>query len=67
MRINITALLPVIGFCGRLPDFDLGREAPSHEEFYRQKKIPAEIEAGGPDAYKLAVLLLIGAAIFSLL
>jgi hypothetical protein len=66
MRANITSLLSVVGFCGRLPDFDLGSEACSHEEFYRQEKIPAEIEAGGPDAYKLAVLLLIGAAIFSL-
>ena len=65
MRANITALLPVVGFCGRLPNFDLESGTSSQEMLPYQKEAP-EIHAGGLDAYKLAVLLLIGAAVLSL-
>jgi hypothetical protein len=66
MRTNITAFLPVIGFCGRLPALDLGSGSPSQEGLSRGNEVPAHAEVGGPDAYKLAVVLLVGAAILSL-
>ena len=66
MRANITAFLPVIGFCGRLPAFNLGSELPSRETFSRRNEVPVDTEVGGPDAYKVAVVLLVGAAILSL-
>jgi len=66
MRANITAFLPVIGFCGRLPAFNLGSELSPPERLSRGNEVPVDTEVGGPDAYKVAVVLLVGAAIFSL-
>jgi len=66
MRTNITAFLPVIGLCGRLPVLDLGSGSPSQERLSRWNEVPAHAEVRGPDAYKLAVVLLVGAAILSL-
>jgi hypothetical protein len=67
MRANIIALLPVVGFFGRLPEFDLGSGASSQEMLPCQKEAPAEIYAEGLDSYKVAVLLFVGAAVLSLL
>lgn len=65
MRANITAFLPAMGFCGRLPALDLVTGIPPQERFSRENEGSAS-EAGGPDAYKLAVLLLVGASILTL-
>jgi hypothetical protein len=66
MRANINAFLPAIGFCGRLPALDLRSGIPSQERLGHKGAAPANAEVGEPDAYKLAVLLLVGIAILSL-
>ena len=66
MRANLSAFLPAIGFFGRLPAFNLGSGIPSEEKPSQVKKAPAAAEIRGLDAYMVAVLLLIGAAILSL-
>jgi hypothetical protein len=66
MRANITAILPSIGFCGRLPAVDLRSRIPSQESPGHKNEVPTDVEVGEPDAYKVAVLLLVGAAILSL-
>jgi hypothetical protein len=66
MRANINAFLPAIGFCGRLPALDLRSGIPSQERLGYKSEAPADAEVGKPDAYKLAVLLLVGVAILSL-
>jgi hypothetical protein len=65
MRANITAFLPVVGFCGRFPALESGSR-PSREKLRHHNGVPSCAEVGGPDAYKMAVLLLAGAAILSL-
>jgi len=66
MRANISAFLPAIGFCGRLPALDLRSGIPSQERPGHKNEVPADAEVGEPDAYKVAVLFLVGAAILSL-
>jgi hypothetical protein len=66
MRANLTAFLPAVGFFGRLPAFNLGSGIPSEERLSHKKEAPAAAEIRGLDAYMVAVLLLIGAAILSL-
>jgi hypothetical protein len=66
MRANITAFLPAVGLCGRLPALDLGTGIPSQNRLGREDEASSDAEVGGPDAYKVAVLLLVGAAILSL-
>jgi len=66
MRANITAFLPAVGFFGRLPAPELGSGIHSRKKLSHQNDIPACVEVGGPDTYKVAVLLLAGAAILSL-
>ena len=66
MRANITAFLPAVGFFGRLPALDLGSGIPPQEKLSHGKDVSADAEVGRPDAYKVAVLLLAGAAILSL-
>jgi hypothetical protein len=66
MRTNITAFMPTIGFCGHLPALNLGSGIPSRERLGHENGARVDAEAGGLDAYKVAVLLLVGAAIFSL-
>jgi hypothetical protein len=66
MRANITAFLPAVGFFGRLPALQLGSGIPSRKKLSHQNHVPACVEVGGPDAYKVAVLLLAGAAMLSL-
>lgn len=67
MRADITALLSAVGFRRRLLIFDVGNEASSHKRLYPQQETSAETRAVGLDAYKMAVLLLIGTAVLSLL
>jgi hypothetical protein len=66
MRANITAFLPAIGFCGRLPALDFGSGIPSQARLSHKKEAPADAMVGGLDPYKVAVLVLVGAAILSL-
>ena len=66
MRANICAFLPAVGFFGRLPALDLQSGVPSRQKLSRETETLADAEVGGPDAYKVAVLLLVGAAILSL-
>jgi hypothetical protein len=66
MRIHITALLPAIGFCGRLPALDLETEPLSQNALPRQNEAPPLPETGGLDVYKVAVMFLVGASILSL-
>lgn len=66
MRANITVFLPALGFCGRLPALDLRTGNPSQKMFSHEDEESSDTEVGGPDAYKVAVLLLVGASILSL-
>jgi hypothetical protein len=66
MRANVTVFLPTIGFCGRLPASDLRTGNPSQKMLNHEDEDSSGTEVGGPDAYKVAVLLLVGAAILSL-
>jgi hypothetical protein len=66
MRANITSFLPIVAFFERLPALELGSGIPSREKLSHQNDVPACVEVGGADAYKVTVLLLAGAAILSL-
>jgi hypothetical protein len=66
MRATIYAFQPGTGFFGRLPAAEPGRRNSSQERFGPRKNGPAEAEAWELDAYKVAVLLLVGAALISL-
>lgn len=66
MRATVTALLPVIGFCGHSQEFDQVSEASSQERLNCLNQASAETQAGEFDVYKLAVLLLVGAAVLSI-
>ena len=66
MRASVNAFLPAIGFCGRSPAADLGSGSSSQERFGHRNESPADAEVGELDAYKVAVLLLVAAAILSL-
>jgi hypothetical protein len=55
-----------LGFCGRLPALDLRTGNPSQKMFSHEDEESSDTEVGGPDAYKVAVLLLVGASILSL-
>jgi hypothetical protein len=69
MRASVNAFLPAIGFCRRLPALDLRSGSSSQERqerFGPRIESPADVQAGELDAYKVAVLLLVGAAILSL-
>jgi hypothetical protein len=66
MRANIIACLPSIGFSGRLPALDLKSRIPSQEDLSMENEVTANAEVERPDAYQVAVMLSIGAAILSL-
>jgi hypothetical protein len=66
MRTNINVFLPAMGFCGRLPALDSGGQIPSRERLGHKNEASAGDEVREPDAYKVAVLLMVGAAILSL-
>jgi hypothetical protein len=66
MRANIIACLPSIGFFGRLPALDLKSRIASQEDLGRENQVAANAEVHRSDAYQVAVILSIGAAIISL-
>jgi len=66
MRANITAFLPAIGLCGRLPVLSLDSGTPSQEQSGHENEVPAGAGVGGTDVYMVAILLLAGAAILTL-
>jgi hypothetical protein len=66
MRVNIIACLLAVGFFGCLTALNLRSGIPSQEKLGTENEAPADNEAGGPDAYKVAVVLSVGAAILSL-
>ena len=65
MRANIIPCLPSLGFFG-LPALDLKSRIPSQEDLSMENEVAADAEVERPDAYKVAVMLSIGAAILSL-
>lgn len=65
MRTVIVVCLMAAGFSGCLLAFDSRGEVPSQEKLSPESEVPAGDEVAGPDAYKLAVLVLVGAAILS--
>jgi hypothetical protein len=65
MRANIVVCLLAAGFSGRLTALNLRSGIPSQEKLSPENEGPADA-AVGPDAYKLAVLVSVGAAILSL-
>lgn len=66
MGANITGYLPVIGFFGRATVLELKSEVSSQEKYSHGKEAPgAEVER--LNAYKVAVLLAVGATILSVL
>jgi hypothetical protein len=67
MRTPVNALLPVVGFCGRLPASNLRPGFPLSEQAAERQEQSAEPKIWEPDAYKVAVLLLAAAAILSAL
>jgi hypothetical protein len=65
MYANIIADLMARGF-GGMTSLDLRGGHSSQEKLRHEKEATTDDEIGGPDAYKVAVLLLVGAVIFSL-
>ena len=66
MRANIIACLPSLGCFGRLPALDLKSRIPTQEDLNMEVEVAANAEVERLDAYQVAVLLSIGAAILSL-
>jgi hypothetical protein len=66
MCMNITGYLPAVGFFGQTTVFELKSRVSSKEKLSPQKEAPAG-EAEGLNAYKVAVLLAVGATILSVL
>jgi hypothetical protein len=67
MHVNIIACLLAAGFFVCLTTLDLRSGTPSRERFSHENEVPASDQLGGPDAYKLAVLVSVGLAILSLI
>ena len=65
MRTNIIVCPLAAGFAGFLKALDRKGGIPSQEKLSPENEVPAGDEVGGPDAYKVAVLVLVGAAILS--
>ena len=65
MRANIVVCLTAAGFSGCLKTLDSRVGIPSQENLSPENDVPASEEVAGPDAYKIAVLVLVGAAILS--
>jgi hypothetical protein len=65
MRTNIIGYFPVEGFVGRPAVSDLRDEIGSPEEFSPRKKSLVGGEVEELNAYKVAVLLAVGATILS--
>jgi hypothetical protein len=66
MRANMIVGLQAAGFMGCSTALDLRAGSPPPELFTAGNEVPAENEAAGLDAYAIAVLVSVAAAIFSL-
>lgn len=67
MGANITGYLPVVGFLRRATVLKLRRGISSQERRTSGKEAPAGPEVERLNAYKVAVLLVVGATILSVL
>jgi hypothetical protein len=67
MGANITGYLPVVGFFGRATVLELKSEVSSQGKNSPRKEAPAGAEVERLNAYKVAVLLAVGATILSVL
>jgi hypothetical protein len=67
MCTNITGYLPAAGFFGRTTVLEFKSCVRSKETLSPQKEVPAGGEVEGLNAYKVAVLLAVGATILSVL
>jgi hypothetical protein len=65
MRANIIVCLLAAGFRGCLKASDWRSGIPSQEKLNHENEVPADDAVAGPDAYKVAVMVLVGAAILS--
>jgi hypothetical protein len=65
MRANIIVCLLAAGFLGCLTALNLRSGIPSQEKLSPDNEASAD-EVAGPDAYKVAVLVSVGAAILTL-
>jgi hypothetical protein len=63
MRANLIVCL--LAFSGCLKALDLKGGISSQERLSPENEVPAGDEVMGPDAYKLGVLILVGASILS--
>jgi hypothetical protein len=66
MSINMTAYLLVAEFSGQAAVSDLSSGNSTQENLSSGNEIQADADTDELDAYKVAVLLLVGAVIFSL-
>jgi hypothetical protein len=66
MRASITVYPLAAGFLGSLTGLGLRRGIPSQEKLGPENEVPTDDEVVGLDAYKVAVLISVAAAILSL-
>lgn len=66
MRANIEVYSLAAGFLGCLTPLDLRSGIVSQEKFTPENEVPTDDEVVGLDAYKVAVLVSVAAAILSL-
>jgi hypothetical protein len=66
MHSNLKGCLSAVVFFERLPALDLGSGLPLQEDFCHEEEGRADSQVGRLDAYEMAVLLLVGAAILSI-
>ena len=66
MRANITVYPLAAGFLGCFTALDLGSGIVSEEKLSPENEVPTDDEVVGLDAYKVAVLVSVAAAILSL-
>ena len=67
MCTHITGCLPAVGLFGRTTVLKLRSRVSSKERLSPQKEAPVGGEVEGLNAYKIAVLLAVGATILSVL
>jgi len=67
MGANITGYLPVVGFFRRPTVLEFKSKTSPQERRSSKKQVPAGAEIDRLNAYKVAVLLVVGATILSVL
>jgi len=65
MRANLIVCLLAAGFSGHLKELGWTGVIASQERLSPDHEVPADNEVVGPDAYKIAVMVLVAAAILS--